>query len=749
MSNPSQAMIDRSISLDEIEALKQQYAGPALVYQAARMYARRGFYVIPISPNGKGIPATKHNVNYGHASRSSRVIDGWFDVGCPFYGWNIGIACGRPDGTFAVDIDVHKADGKGAWRLLAEKHGYEYSGPVAQTPSGGEHFIFRWEPNCRSSTSKLARGIDTRGGDSTVCRSHIVVWPSTVEGQHYEWIMGGQAPAVPPFIVEAMGKWQGDATGSLGRGNEDVAEGDLIPPVPLPKMAEMLKAIDPNQLSYDEWLAIGMAIHSQYPGSDGLAIWEEWSKVGKRYKPKECVNRWNGFDARKGTTVGTLIFHARASGWQASEEDKAIDPVGAMVARMNKTYAVMVTGSDYRILQEQHDWKEHHAHGLAVSRYKFLKKDTFVAITSSDLTEVWTPKGRKLKPSSAIWLGHPGRRQYMGSIMAPGGDAPAGYFNQWAGWAVEPIPGDCSVWTDHVLKVVCDNNTEHYEWLMDWFADAVQNPAQPKGTAIILRGIEGAGKGCLFESFGRMFGPHYIHVTSAERLTGRFNANQSNALLVFADEVMWGGNRAAAGVLKGLVTERFIEVERKGIDAEMSVNMVRLLASSNEDWLVPAGPESRRWFVLEASTAMAGNKEYFTKFFDFVATGMPHVLHYLQARKISHNLTVAPATKWLNIQRAETATQDSIAMFWEREVENNYAGIHTEEYQGDTITSCPGMFEAYSKWCVEHHKQPRSRQSFSMRMNKYGCKTGPRINDIRHYILPSSVEARKQFNNEE
>lgn len=748
MSNPSQAMQDRSVSMDEIIALEQQYSGADLVHQAARMYVRRGFYVIPITPGNKGIPATKHNINYSHASRSNKTIDGWFGPEGSFRGWNIGIACGRPDGTFAVDIDVQKADGLKAWTDLVDTHKYEYSGPVAETPSGGMHMLFKWEPNCRSSTNKMAKGIDTRGGDNVVCRSHIVVWPSIV-GDQYKWTRGGQAPSVPSFIVEAMGRWQETPPSPLGRGNEEVAEGDLIPAVPLVKMAEMIAAIQPDQLSYDEWLSIGMAIHSQYPGSDGLAVWEEWSKPGRRYKPKECVNRWNGFDARRGTTVGTLIFHARHAGWQASEEDKAIDPVGAMVARMNKTYAVMVTGADYRILQEQHDWKEHHAHGLAVARYKFLKKDTFTAITSSDLTEVWTPKGKKLKTSASIWLGHPGRRQYMGSIMAPGGDAPNGYFNQWAGWAVEPAAGDCSIWTDHVLRVVCDNNKEHYEWLMDWFADAVQNPAQPKGTAIILRGIEGAGKGCLFESFGRMYGPHYIHVTSAERLTGRFNANQSNALLVFADEVMWGGNRAAAGVLKGLVTERFIEVERKGIDAEMSVNMVRLLASSNEDWLVPAGPESRRWFVLEASAAMAGNKEYFTKFFGFVDVGMPHVLYHLLARKISHNLTVAPATKWLGIQRAETATQDSMAMFWEREIENNYAGINTEEYNGDTITSCPGMFEAYSKWCVDHHKQPRSRQSFSMRMNKYGCATGPRINEIRHYILPSAAEARKQFNNEE
>jgi hypothetical protein len=748
MAKPHQAMEDRVISLDEITALQEQYSGPALVHKAAQMYIRKGFYVIPIMKNGKAIPPTSHGVNYSHSSRNPKTIENWFGPEGAFYGWNIGLACGRIDGIFAVDIDVRKANGLKAWDIMALDRAYTYEGPVAFTPSGGQHLLFRWQDDCRSSTDKLAIGIDTRGGDEHVCRSHIVAWPSIIDDAQYSWARGGLAQPVPQFILESMGRWKEPLPSPTGgKGNEEVEETDLIPLVPLEKISEMLACLQIDRMSYDEWLSIGMAIHSQYPGSDGMTIWEGWSMPGKRYKAKECVNRWNGFDASRGTTIGTLIFHAKTAGWQASEEDEDIDPIGAMVARINKTYAVMVTGSDYRILQEQHDWKEHHANGLAVPRYKFLKKETFVAINASDRVEIATPKGKKLKPSSAIWLAHPGRRQYMGQIMVPGGNAPIGYFNQWAGWAVEPEKGDCSLWLAHVRDIVCDGNMEYYEWLMDWFADAIQNPGQPKGTAIVLQGTEGAGKGCIFESFGRLYGPHYVHVTSAERLTGKFNANQSNALLVFADEVMWGGNRAASGVLKGLVTERFIEIERKGIDAEMGVNMVRLLAASNEDWLVPAGPESRRWMVLRASDKKVGDKAYFNKLFSFFDVGMPHVLEYLMNREITSVLSKAPSTPWLLLQRAETATQDSMQMFWEREVAGNYAHIPYEKYEEDKlIVSCALLFESYSEWCREQHKPCRSRQAFSMRMNKYGCSTGPRIHEVRHYFLPTIEEARKTLN---
>lgn len=736
---------ERKLDMEEIRGLIDVASGPELTLLAARMYARRGFHVIPITPNGKGIPATKYNVNYSHATKSLAVVDKWFGDGGQFYGWNIGIACGRPDGTFAIDIDTHKENGLETWRALCEANDYEVDAPTAVTPSGGRHYLFKWQPNCRSSTGKIGPGIDTRGGDETVCRSHIVVWPSTINDREYKWIGGGESPPVPPFVLESMGQWR-DSPPAVGRGNEEVTDADVIPPVPLAKVRDMLDAIDPDSLSYEEWLSIGMAIHSQYPGSDGLAVWDEWSKPGKRYKEKECTIRWNGFDVRRGTTMGTLIYTARMAGWQASETDKAIDPIGAMVARFNKSYAVVVTGSDYRILQEQHDWRQFHAQGLMIPRYKYLKKEAFIAINAHDMTEVWTPKGMKPKPSANIWLAHPGRRQYMGAIMAPGGEAPMGYFNLWAGWSVDPEPGNVDIWLDHMKHVVCRGNEEYFNFVIDWMADAVQNPAKPKGVAIILQGIEGAGKGIIFESFGRLFGPHYVHVTSAERLTGRFNANQTNALLVFADEVMWGGNRAGAGVLKALVTERFIEMERKGIDAEMGVNMVRLVAASNEDWVVPAGPESRRWFVLKASPHRIGDVEYFDKLYDFLENNMASVLDFLMKRKITSRLNIAPVTEWLKLQRAETSTQDSITIFWEREVENNFAGLDVEDHDGGKICSCASAYEAYSKWCIEHRKQMKSRQQFYSRMAKYGCNPGPRIHDVRHWTMPDLKEARKQLN---
>lgn len=61
--------------------------------------------------------------------------------------------------------------------------------------------------------------------------------------------------------------------------------------------------------NYDEWLAVGMAIHDVTEGH-GLVHWNEWSKNSKKYKKTTCTNKWTSFrnnNNRKPLTIGSII----------------------------------------------------------------------------------------------------------------------------------------------------------------------------------------------------------------------------------------------------------------------------------------------------------------------------------------------------------------------------------------------------------------------------------------------------------
>lgn len=78
-----------------------------------------------------------------------------------------------------------------------------------------------------------------------------------------------------------------------------------------------LQAIDPAALSYQDWCAVGMALHQE--GMD-CALWEEWSqRDAARYHPGECARKWAGFGhtAAGQVTGGTIIHLAESFGWSA------------------------------------------------------------------------------------------------------------------------------------------------------------------------------------------------------------------------------------------------------------------------------------------------------------------------------------------------------------------------------------------------------------------------------------------------
>ena len=77
----------------------------------------------------------------------------------------------------------------------------------------------------------------------------------------------------------------------------------------------MLDFISPSSLTYDDWLAVGMALKNI--GCD-CSDWEQWSRADDRFKDGECESKWNGFN-RDGYDIGTLFMFAQQGGYDAKE----------------------------------------------------------------------------------------------------------------------------------------------------------------------------------------------------------------------------------------------------------------------------------------------------------------------------------------------------------------------------------------------------------------------------------------------
>jgi hypothetical protein len=78
-----------------------------------------------------------------------------------------------------------------------------------------------------------------------------------------------------------------------------------------------------------------------------------------------------------------------------------------------------------------------------------------------------------------------------------------------------------------------------------------------------------------------------------------------------ADEAFFAGDKASLGVLKAIVTERVLTIEAKHVNAVQCANMLHIMMASNNEWVVPAALDERRFFVLDVSDDRKGHHDYF------------------------------------------------------------------------------------------------------------------------------------------
>ncbi len=141
--------------------------------EAALHYASWGWAVLPVVPNGK-VPATQHGVR--DATTDADQITAWWTQNPQF---NIGIAAGASSGILVLDIDPRNG-GDASWETWIAENGMADDGPLQLTAGGGEHHLFRYDPEVRSC--KLREGIDLLADGR-----YFVAFPSTIEGRTYQW----------------------------------------------------------------------------------------------------------------------------------------------------------------------------------------------------------------------------------------------------------------------------------------------------------------------------------------------------------------------------------------------------------------------------------------------------------------------------------------------------------------------------------------------------------------------------------
>lgn len=359
-------------------------------------------------------------------------------------------------------------------------------------------------------------------------------------------------------------------------------------------------------------------------------------------------------------------------------KENAIDP---WLVKLNEAYAVIGNiGGKCRVVEETMD------HGLNRTtltrqsfedfRNRYMNKTIQVGSDANGVP--------KFVAVGKWWLLHPKRRQYETIVFAPGMEVTSAY-NMWKGFACTSQPGDCSLFLDHIHDNVCGGSREIYDYFIGWMARCVQKPDSPGHSAIVLKGGRGVGKSIVAKEFGKLFGRHFLQVSNSSHLVGNFNSHLRDVLVLFADEAFYANDKKHESVLKTLITEETIPIEAKGVDVETAPNYVHLIMASNDDHVIPAGLDERRFLVLEVLPAHQKDTKYFRAILDQLENGGKEgLLNFLMTYDLSEfDVRTVPDTDALQEQKMLSLTPEQ--EWWYRKLQEGRLLQHHTEWQEHVV----------------------------------------------------------------
>lgn len=620
--------------------------------QHAKDLAAAGFWIFPLKPHAK-TPA--HKGWQEEATRDLEQLAVWFGDA----DHNIGIFTGKfmdDQALVVIDVDNKKGKSGDASLFKLELDGFEIPDTRSHdTPTGGRHIFFRCDVPRRQGVDVLGVGLDVRSRGGYVCGAGSV----TQDGRYGCAAPGPVAP-MPGWLSDRLpaSAKSRDAGPDLSVGRDSAVE----------RAARYLKDDAPlaiegqggDALTYKVCCRVKDFGVNRQQAADLLL--EHWNT--------RCSPPWDDADLR------AKVNHAYAYGLDKpgvaapeadfkplSEECTQTSDKGHPFEELNKEFAFVLAGGGSHILWETTDEKNQW-------RLEHLNTAAFHAKFAANKIAV----GKRDNPVTTEWMEWKGRRSFDGVVFMPGQIAPPRFYNLWRGFAVEPWPDDVPApreaqagldqFLDHALVNVCGGDKALFDWLIGYFAHLVQRPWDKPLVALAFKGSKGVGKNALIQCVADLLGRHSLVTSNRRYLLGNFNGHLENCLLFVLDEAFWSGDKQAEGIIKDLITGNTHVIEHKGKEPYTVDNRTRVVIIGNEDWLVPATHDERRFAVFEVGEGRKQDRSYFRTMRERMGLdGNRLLLRFLQKTDIARvDVDAAPATAALLNQKHSSL--EPFAQFW-------------------------------------------------------------------------------------
>jgi putative DNA primase/helicase len=316
-------------------------------------------------------------------------------------------------------------------------------------------------------------------------------------------------------------------------------------------------------------------------------------------------------------------------------------------------------------------------------------------------------------------------------------------FNMFRGYGCKAIAGDVSLILKHINEVLCAGDEKAATYFIQWLAHIFQKPDEKPTVAVLMKSAEGTGKGMMYSLLKKMLGANAEQVNGIYQLTGRFNSILGRRLLIFGDEVDMT-TKAVFDRAKGIISERTISLELKGVDPESIPNLARFIFAGNHDQIIAAGTRERRFLVLEPSDHIVDDANYFKALNQQINAGgaMAFLEYLLNVDLTEFNPFKAPATKGL-IDEKLAGLKPALA----------YLHIELSKpspFNGAVRLHAPDLISNYHNWAANSRlniseQAARSQMGKSMQAFKIEALGRSGRGNGKYYELPEINDFKQRF----
>jgi hypothetical protein len=296
--------------------------------------------------------------------------------------------------------------------------------------------------------------------------------------------------------------------------------------------------------------------------------------------------------------------------------------------------------------------------------------------------------------------------------------------NTWAGFKAQEVNDiDMDIvkfFTNHIRDVWANGNEAYYNYLISWLAQVIKHPEKKTDVAILLQGGQGSGKTLpcdilLERVFGKNIG---MSSSGLGCLTQRFNGSTMGKIFCKVDElsVVDGDSfNACFDKMKSLITDRHIQIEKKGLEHMMIENHINFIMTTNHRHTVKIEGDDRRYACFEVSDKHKQDNDYFAHFMDMLDNDEAgnHIYTYFKnyPKEDMVNLRKIPMTEIK--QEMLDLSKSSVQRFVEcMNDELDEACLYDWVCKaGEKAISAINFYENYKGWCSNNGEKAWSNKA--------------------------------------